>query len=163
MQKDVSLTPAQQLFATQHHGLLLKFMCIHGLDDDYYGMLAERYVKTVKTYLETDALHGYAFSTILWYRLKSDLNKERRRERRAIVPCSIEGVSEFVGKPDDFSGSLLWEEIESVITHRQAELLRLRAIGFSPGEIARIQNCSGNAIHCRLKRIKLKLRSAGIL
>ena len=31
------LTPEQQAFAEEHHGLILDFMEKHGLDDDYYG------------------------------------------------------------------------------------------------------------------------------
>ena len=63
---DRVLTPEQQEFAEQHHGLLLKFMSTYGLTDDDYGILAERYVKTVKKYLETESLHQYRFSKILW-------------------------------------------------------------------------------------------------
>ena len=31
------LTPEQQAFAEEHHGLILDFMEKHSLDDDYYG------------------------------------------------------------------------------------------------------------------------------
>lgn len=33
------LTPEQQAFAEEHHGLILDFMEKHSLDDDYYGLL----------------------------------------------------------------------------------------------------------------------------
>ena len=36
------LTPEQQAFAEEHHGLILDFMEKHSLDDDYYGLLAQR-------------------------------------------------------------------------------------------------------------------------
>ena len=32
------LTPEQQAFAEEHHGLILDFMEKHSLDDDYYGL-----------------------------------------------------------------------------------------------------------------------------
>ena len=35
------LTPEQQAFAEEHHGLILDFMEKHSLDDDYYGLLAQ--------------------------------------------------------------------------------------------------------------------------
>ena len=43
------LTPEQQAFAEEHHGLILDFMEKHSLDDDYYGPvsythLAQRFV-----------------------------------------------------------------------------------------------------------------------
>ena len=163
VQTENFLTPEQQAYAEEHHGLLLKFMGVHRLDDEYYGMLAERYVKTVKKYLETDALQQYAFSTILWYRLNSDLYKARRRTLRMAGTRSIDDLTEVVGKYDDPSGSFLWTEIETQITQKQIELLRLRALGFEPWEIAKMQNCTGNAIHCRFKRIKRRLKKAGIL
>lgn len=163
MQREFTLTPEQQIYAAEHHGLLLKFMGAHGLDDEYYGVLAERYVKTVKKYLETEKLQHYAFSTILWYRLRSDLLKTRKRSRKTVGERSVEDLSEVVGTHDDPGDVFLWSEIESQITEKQADLLRLRAIGFEPWEIAAMQNCTGNAIHCRFKRIKRKLKKAGII
>ena len=163
VQAENFLTPEQQAYAEEHHGLLLKFMGVHRLDDEYYGMLAERYVKTVKKYLETDALQQYAFSTILWYRLNSDLYKARRRTLRMTAAKSIDDLAEVVGKHDDPGDTFLWSEIEAQITQKQIELLRLRALGFEPWEIAKLQQCTGNAIHCRFKRIKRRLKKAGIL
>ena len=46
-----SLTPEQQAFAEEHHGLLLDFMAKHSLGDDYYDLLANRYLKVVVRYL----------------------------------------------------------------------------------------------------------------
>lgn len=160
---EIFLTPEQQAYAAEHHGLLLKFMGVHRLDDEYYGMLAERYVKTVKKYLETEKLQQYAFSTILWYRLSSDLYKARRCSLKTVGDRSIEELAEVVGKHDDSGGDFLWSEIEARITKSQIELLKLRALGFEPLEIARMKNCTGNAIHCRFKRIKRRLKKAGIL
>ena len=48
------LTPEQQAFAEEHHGLILDFMEKHSLDDDYYGLLAQRYLKVVVRYLTED-------------------------------------------------------------------------------------------------------------
>lgn len=163
MCKWMPLTPEQQQFAAEHHGLLLKFMGTHGLDDDYYSILAERYVKTVKLYWETPKLQQYAFSTILWYRLYAELYKVRKRNMKLQNRYFPEGNEEIIGHCDDLRGNALWSEIGSLVTQQQMELLRLRACGFTPAEIARIQNCSGNAIHCRFKRIKRKLQRAGII
>ena len=44
------LTPEQQAFAAEHHGLLMAFMEKHCLDDDYYGPLANRYLSAVARY-----------------------------------------------------------------------------------------------------------------
>ena len=57
--EDRTLTSEQREFARAHYGLLLKFMGTHGLTDEEYGPMAERYLKTVKKYLETESLHQY--------------------------------------------------------------------------------------------------------
>lgn len=157
------LTPEQQKFAHAHYGLLLKFMGTHGLTDEEYGLMAERYVKTVKKYLETESLHQYQFSTILWYRLRSELYKQRKKTQKCAGDFSLDNYAEFLGTPDDHGANLLWEEIGQQITRRQLELLKLRAIGFSPQEIADMKKCSSNAIYCRFKRIRKKLKTAGII
>lgn len=161
--EDRTLTPEQQEFAHAHYGLLLKFMGTHGLTDEEYGPIAERYVKTVKKYLETESLHQYQFSTILWYRLRSELYTQRKKTQKGARNISLDDYAEFFGTPDDHGAALLWEEISQQITMQQLELLRLRAIGFSPQEIANMKNCSRNAIHCRFKRIRKKLKTAGII
>lgn len=158
-----TLTPEQQEFACAHYGLLLKFMGTHGLTDEEYGPLAERYVKTVKKYLETESLHQYQFSTILWYRLRSELYTQRKKTQKGARNMSLDNCAEFLGAPDDHGSELLWNEIEQQVTKRQFELMRLRAIGFSPQEIANMKNCSSNAIYCRFKRIRKKLKTAGII
>lgn len=163
MQREFTLTHEQQIYAAEHHGLLLKFMGAHGLDDEYYGVLAERYVKTVKKYLETEKLQQYAFSTILWYRLRSDLSRIRKRIWKESTNCSFDEMGDGIAFSENLDTPLLWSEIEEIVTQRQLELLKLRAIGFTPKEIAQMQNCSGNAIHCRFKRIKKKLKQLGVL
>lgn len=161
--EDRTLTQEQQEFAHAHYGLLLKFMGTYGLTDEEYGPIAERYVKTVKKYLETVSLHQYQFSTILWYRLRSELYTQRKKTQKGAGDISLDDYAEFFGTPDDHGSDFLWNEIEQQVTGRQLELLRLRAIGFSPQEIADMKNCSRNAIHCRFKRIRKKLKTAGII
>lgn len=56
MRSEFELTPEQRAFAHEHHGLLMKFIGKYHLSDDYYGPLAERYLRTVKQYMEKPAL-----------------------------------------------------------------------------------------------------------
>ena len=72
------LTPEQQAFAEEHHGLILDFMEKHSLDDDYYGLLAQRYLKVVVRYLTEEELRKYSFSTVVWYHLRSELSNYAR-------------------------------------------------------------------------------------
>ena len=72
------LTPEQQAFAEEHHGLLLDFMAKHSLGDDYYDLLANRYLKVVVRYPSEEALRKYSFSTVVWYHLRSELSNYAR-------------------------------------------------------------------------------------
>ena len=158
-----SLTVEQQIFAESHHGLLLKYMGTHGLSEEYYGLLAERYVKTVKAYLESSKLQQYAFSTILWYRLSAELYKERRRQWRNPQNHELDNLPDNRARPEDTATAALWQKVEAMVTEHQMELLQLRALGHTASEIAQMQNCSCNAIHCRFSRIKRKLKKAAII
>ena len=102
----------------------------------------------------------------LWGFDKSNQTEEHEQRRRAWkeeAHSSLDDFLEVVGEPDDSGTSILWSDIEQQITEQQIELLRLRAMGFTPREIARMQQCSHNAIHCRLKRIKKKLKRVGLI
>lgn len=83
------LTPEQQAFAEEHHGLILDFMEKHSLDDDYYGLLAQRYLKVVVRYLTEEELRNTAsprwFGTICVqsYRTMHEINSENRRKSQS--------------------------------------------------------------------------------
>ena len=49
-------------------------MAKHSLGDDYYDLLANRYLKVVVRYLSEEALRKYSFSTVVWYHLRSELS-----------------------------------------------------------------------------------------
>ena len=157
------LNREQQAFAEANHGLLLKFMGVHRLDDECYGVMAERYLKTVIEYLEDESIQKYAFSTILWYRLRADLFKMRRRSIKVGDPLLIDTCARTIGQSDEPSTDLFWSEIADQITEQQLELLYLRSLGFQPKEIGRLKGCSGHAISCRIHRIKKKLKKSGLL
>lgn len=74
------LTPEQQAFAEEHHGLLLDFMAKHSLGDDYYDLLANRYLKAVVRYLSEEALRKYSFSS---YRTMHEIKSENRRRSQS--------------------------------------------------------------------------------
>ena len=138
-------------------------MGTNGLSEEYYGLLAERYVKTVKAYLESARLQQYAFSTILWYRLSAELYRERRRQMREPQIHETAVLPDIAADLKGAGTSELWQEIGALITERQLELLQLRALGLTTKEIAQMQNCSSNAIYCRYSRIKRKIQKAGLI
>lgn len=83
------LTPEQQAFAEEHHGLILDFMEKHSLDDDYYGLLAQRYLKVVVRYLteekcvNTDSPRSYGTICVQSYRTMHEIKSENRRKSQS--------------------------------------------------------------------------------
>lgn len=152
-----NLTPNEAAFAEQHHGLLMAFIHRYGLDDECYGALSYRYLKTVRRYLEDEKLKQYAFSTILWYDLRSELSHIIRKDRSRPVIIPDENLSAEFSQLDDLSAVALWSVLESKLDEVQIELVRLRSFGKTNAEIASKMGISKKAVECRLYRIKKKI------
>lgn len=154
----VPLSDAQQKFAEQNHGLLLKFLSETELDEDYYSILAERYLKTVVKYLESEDLQRYSFSTILWRNLRSELSNYLRKIQGE-PPEYLCGERDIPADEDELPlDSALWERIEEVLTRKQLETVMLRNQGFSNLEIGRACKVSKKAIEKRFQRIRQRIR-----
>lgn len=153
------LGPEERLFAEEHYRLLLKFMADRKLGDDFYGPLAEQYLKTVQIYLGDPKLQRYAFSTILWYRLQSTLMKIRRKELREASNKPLEELPVEPSCTDEYGE--LWTEIQQEVSERQLELLKLKVLGYSTKQIAAMHGCTPKAVRSRIYRIRNKLKNKG--
>ena len=114
------LTPEQQAFAEEHHGLLLDFMAKHSLGDDYYDLLANRYLKVVIRYLSEEALRKYSFSTVAWYHLRSELSNYARDQVGKPQEIPIEFYCEIPAPEIAPIDDGLWRVIEDMQIHRPA-------------------------------------------
>ena len=154
--KNDYLTVREQKFAEQHHGLLLKFMGEYHLNDDYYGALALRYLRTVQRYLSESSLRRYAFSTVIWLNLRSELSHIFRAERKAPVFVSLE-ESKIPQEPEhDYEGNL--DELPYALTQKQRQVFELWKEGYSYDEIAKRCNISYKAVESRFARIRGKAK-----
>lgn len=153
------LTCEQITFAEQHHNLLLAFIGRFHLDEsEYYGVLAERYLRTVVQYTTNPKLQHYAFSTILWYRLRSEL-AHLIRSQLARPPTVATDLSQ---QPvwDDLTApqlNAIWKEIQHDLTAKELDVLFLRQYGYSYREIGKICRCSENAVKCRFYKLRKRL------
>ena len=163
MRSEFELTPEQRTFAHEHHGLLMKFIGTYHLSDDYYGPLAERYLCTVKQYMEKPALQKYAFSTILWYRLRKELSCVWKKEKRYSPNLSLDDMIVVPGHSDDTSEFVFWADTGEVVTKQQLDLLTMKADGIPMEQIADHFRCSKHAVSCRAHRIKKKLKKNGVI
>jgi len=151
-----------QRFAEEHHSLLLAFMRRHGLSDDYYGPLAERYMKATRAYLQRKDLQEFSFSTIVWHHLQAETIKIRQQAAKAPKSCSCDNMLYPPSCRDDLGANLLWYEIEQRVTEQQLDILRLRAIGFTNAEIAKKYKCTAAAISGKVRKVKALLKKQGV-
>ena len=110
------LTPEQQAFAEEHHGLLLDFMAKHSLGDDYYDLLANRYLKVVVRYLSEESLRKYSFSTVVWYHLRSELSNYARDQVGKLQEIPIEFYCDIPAPEIAPVDDGLWRVIEDNLT-----------------------------------------------
>lgn len=101
------------------HGLLLDFMAKHSLGDDYYDLLANRYLKVVVRYLSEEALRKYSFSTVVWYHLRSELSNYARDQVGKLQEIPIEFYCEIPAPEIAPIDDGLWRVIEDNLTYKQ--------------------------------------------
>ena len=148
------MTPKQQEFAEKHHWLILEFMKRYSIEDgDTYGILAQRYLKAVIRYTTEKELQKYAFSTIVWYHLRSELASiYKQQERQNAAEMAYWQDKPF---PDNVPfDNEMWAQIEEILTSKQFEVIKLRDAGYSNREIAKICGVQRKAIEKRFARIR---------
>lgn len=151
--KDIPLTAEQGAFATENHGLVLKFLNKYHLsEDEYYDVAIFGYLKAVNKYFCQPDMCQYCFSTIAWREMRGALSNHRRTQGRKkrtadvicihsglypsglppehTVPCSHDAISEL-------EAQLLLYDLARMITKEQMRMVRMRNDGYSIREIAR--------------------------
>ncbi len=149
-----ALTPEQRAYAEAHHGLLIAFMEKHQLDPDYYGDLAQRYLKTVVRYLSEEKLQQYSFSTVVWYNLRSELTNIIRKFEREISVLHLDAIADAHTHDEAPFDSALWKQIEEILTYKQFEVILLRNQGYTNQEIASLCGISRKAVEKRFARVR---------
>ncbi len=145
------LTQEQQAFAADHHNLVYTFLNEHRLpEDDYYDVAIFGYLRAVSNYFNRSELREYAFSTIAWHCMWSDVfnqfRKQRRLNRNAVtvslddiyddhpVLADVFMVEDYIIEAMDLS--MLREQLSIALPQEQAEVLQLAADGYSLRDIA---------------------------
>lgn len=159
---DAPLSEDQRSFADEHHGLLLSFMAKYQLEADCYDRLALRYLHAVVRYTTEESLRQYAFSTILWYHLRSELSNILRDNRRQPETVEIGQAPAVDTAYDHVIDAALWKQIEEELTFKQCEAVYLRNQGYKNREIAEMCGVRPKAIEKRFGRIRKRLTSKKI-
>lgn len=90
---EVPLTKEQQAFATDHHGLVYKFLNENHLpEDEFYDVIIFGYLRAVYRYFNEPKLQKYSFATIGWKSMQgalSNYNRYQSRRKRNMEVLSI--------------------------------------------------------------------------
>lgn len=95
---EVPLTKEQQTFATDHHGLVYKFLNENHLpEDEFYDVVVFAYLKAVKDYFNSPSAQKFSFSTIatrqMKFRLYDYFRTQERRKRCPTIPQRTESIA----------------------------------------------------------------------
>ena len=92
---EVPLTKEQQAFATDHHGLVYKFLNENHLpEDEFYDVVVFAYLKAVKDYFNSPSAQKFSFSTIATRQMKFRLydyfrTQERRKRNMEVLSIHV--------------------------------------------------------------------------
>ena len=150
----IALTPIEQQFAEDHHGLVYSFLKRKNLSvDDYYDVVVFGYLLAIQRYFVEPKLRNYSFSTIGWRSMERSLSnhyKAQSCQKRKGYTVSLETIvhdsenlqlGECIAAPDsammDFETELLLHELASRLSTRDMNVIRMKLDGYGTREIAR--------------------------
>lgn len=113
--KLTALTQEEQAFAADHHDIILKFLRYRRLSyNDYYDIIAMRYLQTVKKWFARPELHQNAFEAIAWQDMRSSVSNEYQKQEKQIKTVSLDAV---MSGTDDFT-------LGQIVTYENLNYLR---------------------------------------
>ena len=154
---ETTLTPEQQSFAADNHGLVYAFLNERRLqNDDFYDIVVFGFLRAVRNYLSKPQLRRYKFSTIAYNAMKSDLHshyESQSCQKRSGITVSLESnvygddevlsLQEVLSVPDsntvDFETELIMLELASRVSKREMDVIRMKKDGYGVREIAKAQ------------------------
>lgn len=152
----VPLSSEQQKFATDHHGLVYKFLRENNLqENEFYDVVIFGYLRAVQRYLTEPKLKKFSFSTIGWNAMRCEFSNSKRAQnclKRKVELLSINSeinadgysLEDTIASPDSLmqqlETELLLHELAGKISIQQMEIVRLKSCGYNLREIAKKQN-----------------------
>lgn len=156
MNENTPMTPAQQLFAEEHHNLVYAFLNEKKLpEDEYYDVVVFGYLQAVMDYTTQGESSRFSFATIAWRKMESRLADHFRHQastKRAAPTVSLNAVMDDAGLSlsDMLSAAdesflemeigLLFHDLGRHMPRRDMNVLRLKADGYGTREIAQREN-----------------------
>ena len=147
MNENTPMTPAQQLFAEEHHNLVYAFLNEKKLpEDEYYDVVVFGYLQAVMDYTTQGESSRFSFATIAWRKMESRLADHFRHQastKRAAPTVSLNAVMDDAG--------LSLSDMGRHMPRRDMNVLRLKADGYGTREIAQRENTTVHMVRSILK------------
>jgi len=169
-----TLTKEQRDFAEKWHNLIYAYLNHKGLnEDEYYDIVVFGYLRAVRRYFEEEVLRQYAFSTIAWRCMSTEVKNEhikRKRQKRSAKTISLNSLvygdevlllEEALSTPDALMEQLeyqcLLHELAEKVSKRQMKIARMRADGHSLREISKAESLPMNRLKTLIDGIRVAL------
>ena len=167
------LSAAERQFAEENHGLLYAALHQKRIPLDYYGDLAEWYLRAVRTwFLRPDLQQKYRFGTIVARTIQGGYLRLNERQARTAATISVsldepvyDDRTYSVILPSPFSNpedqvTDLIPCLYSKLSRAERRVLPYLVSGYPPSEIAEILGISRSGVsqqimHIRRKAVKL--------
>lgn len=178
MKRIHELTPKQQLFASEHHNLVYKFLHTKELStEEYYDVVIFGYLLAVQEYLEKPELSRFAFSTVAWTKMMDCVVNEwiyrSRPKRRAYVESlqdeTVSGSLDnlFPNRRQSMAEALDNQELAirmlSHLTPKEKEIVHLKAKGYTYREIADCCKITVYSVNSRFYRLRKRIKELELL
>jgi len=163
------LTREQKQFATENHSLVFGFLRKRHLPDDYYDIVIFGYLEAVRQYLTEPALQRYAFTTIAWKKMTTELRnhyKMLKCQKRNVEVVSIhtklyrDGLTLEDILParnvlmDQLEDQMALHELAKRVSGQQMDIVRMKSSGYGIRDIARTKKVSMYIVRNLLKKVR---------
>lgn len=174
--KTFKMTEPQRKLAADNHNLIYSYMHKHGLDDDWYGTLAEALCRAAVNF---DESKGHKFATFAYKTMElrhkrelyvqsmqvrkanyEALNIEEEKEGNATLldtltaNCSVE--REVISR-------VMTDSIFELMSEKEIETCKMRVAGYTQAEIANIHRVTYQAVQNCIRGAKKRFERTGVL
>lgn len=146
------LTKEQCKLVEDNHNLIYGYLNTRGLDDEYYGIVAESLCKAV---LNWDESKG-KLSTLFYIIARNDIYNEWRNGSVGIYQFTdtVPLEEDWIPENYDLEGEyMLKETIKDIETSEYNELFQLKLLGYKNIQIAEMFGVSPSTIGNRVRRM----------
>lgn len=164
--KIVSLNEEERYFAQKNHNIIYDFLHKNKLCvEEYYDLASIGYVIAVANYCRRPELRKYAFTTIAWPKMRTEVGNYQDHVRRTgIKEISMdefrtdhgESLEDILGFSDKAICEVeFWTDIEKALDQEEVELVRK----LIEGHVSTTLGITNDRIHYQKVKIRKKLRA----